>query len=212
MVERQVRHVEEGTRTILSHAGMGPEWWPLAVSHFCHSANISPDAEGRTAWRLRHTTPFNGDKIPFGAMIHFLPPKPLLNKVPKFGPRGVPGIFLGWYLHSGGNWKGEYLVADLRDFRSRQFGRSPKKLPTDVGLIRYFRVRELVYDRTRPFFYPFVKRGMHASSRNSTLVRGPVSTHKLTTPTRGAKSPMGATPWATLRPSRGVLSWPQLKG
>ena len=30
IVERQMRVVEEGTRTILSQAGLGPKWWPLA--------------------------------------------------------------------------------------------------------------------------------------------------------------------------------------
>ena len=100
IVERMVRHVEEGTRTILAHAGLGPEWWPLAVKHFCHCLNITPDENGRTAWRHRHTTEFDGLQIPFGAFVHFLPPPHLVKKIPKFGTRGVPGVFVGRFMHS----------------------------------------------------------------------------------------------------------------
>ena len=152
VVERMVRHVEEGTRTILSHAGLGPEWWPLAVKHFCHCLCVTPDDDGKTAWKHRHTKEFDGKMIPFGAFVHFLPPPHLVKKIPKFGTRGVPGIFVGWYVHSGGEWKREYVCCDLRDFR--RLGPKGTK-QTTFGAIRYYRVQEVFFDNTREPFYPF---------------------------------------------------------
>ena len=35
------------------------------------------------------------------------------SKAPKFGPVSKPGIFLGYRLEPGGQWKGDYYVADL---------------------------------------------------------------------------------------------------
>ena len=32
----------------------------------------------------------------------------MAKRLPKFGPNAVPGIFLGWNIHPGGRWKGEY--------------------------------------------------------------------------------------------------------
>ena len=31
VAERQIRHVEEGTRTLLAHSGLPHQWWPLAA-------------------------------------------------------------------------------------------------------------------------------------------------------------------------------------
>ena len=154
IAERMVRHVEEGTRTIITNAGLGPEWWPLAAKHFCHSLVITPDADGKTAWRHRHTKEFDGLQVPFGAFIHFLPPPHLVKKLPKFGARGVPGIFVGWYLHSGGEWKREYIVCDLRDFFRTTKGKRTIADDT-VGVIRTYRVQEVHFDHTRETFYPF---------------------------------------------------------
>ena len=36
--------------------------------------------------------------------------------MPKFGPKAVPGIFLGYFLQPGGRHRNDYLVAALSDF------------------------------------------------------------------------------------------------
>ena len=59
---------------------------------------------------------FKGTIIPFGALVDFRPPKPILNKFPKFEKRSMPGVFLGYYLMSGERWYGDFLVAPLNDF------------------------------------------------------------------------------------------------
>ena len=55
VVERAIRHVEEGTRTILLHAGLPPQWWPFAAKFFCFACNID-DAQGPSPWSRRHGT------------------------------------------------------------------------------------------------------------------------------------------------------------
>ena len=128
-IERYVRTVIEGTTTLLEAAGMQPRFWPLAARAFCFAYNIEQWRQGGTeeaptlvsAWEKRHKgDPFSGPKIPFGALVDFKPSPVEKVKIqePKFGPKGVPGIFLGYVLLPGGKWKGDFLVARLEDFRS----------------------------------------------------------------------------------------------
>ena len=49
----------------------------------------------------------------------------------------------------GGAWKGEYLVADLRDFLHQNVGSSRAKVA-----VRYHRIREVIYKKGSPV-YPF---------------------------------------------------------
>ena len=40
----------------------------------------------------------------------------------KFGPRLTQGIFVGYHLHSGGKWSGDYRVLDVSMYRDRPEG------------------------------------------------------------------------------------------
>ena len=111
-VERAIRHVEEGTRTVLCQAGLSHKWWPFASKFFCFASNITGRAGEDSPYELRHKAgPFVGFRVPMGSAIHFRPNKALAKKLPKLGPNGIPGIFVGWHVPPGGLWKGEYLVA-----------------------------------------------------------------------------------------------------
>ena len=35
--------------------------------------------------------------------------------IPQFGPKVLPGIFLGYAFNAGGIWKGDILVADIEE-------------------------------------------------------------------------------------------------
>ena len=119
IAEREVGIEKEGVRANLVQAGLPPIYWPLAGPHFAFSLNIEePLEDGMSPWASRHRgQPFWGLKIPFGGLCHFRPVQPKRDLMPEFAPRGTPGIFLGWFLLPGGRWKGDYLVADLDDFR-----------------------------------------------------------------------------------------------
>jgi hypothetical protein len=88
----------------------------------------------------RHGECFGGKLTPFGALIDYYPtPKrpDRKNKPseesssgelqdddnhgrPKMGPKGVPGIFLGYMFEPGGKWKagkGKYVIADFSELK-----------------------------------------------------------------------------------------------
>ena len=115
VAERAVRSVLDGTRTILENAEMPLQYWTLASRHWCFSHNIET-RDGDSSWNQRHKTGhFKGLRVPFGAKVDFLP-SPIQEKSPKFGPRAISGVFLGYHILPGGKWKGDILAASLEDF------------------------------------------------------------------------------------------------
>ena len=74
--------------------------------------------------------------VPFGALVDFRLPEPYLKALPKMASRALPGLFLGWHLHAGGRWSGDYLCSPLQDWEDS----SQRKK------VRIFRVKEIVFD------------------------------------------------------------------
>ena len=58
--------------------------------------------------------PSNGPVIPFGASVenHTISAKDQ-SRLHQFGPKVLPGIFLGYVLSAGEIWKGDIMVADI---------------------------------------------------------------------------------------------------
>ena len=52
-----------------------------------------------------------GYAIPFGALVDFMPQPDV--RVESMGPKTLPGVFIGYHVNPGGEWSGDYLVADL---------------------------------------------------------------------------------------------------
>ncbi len=51
---------------------------------------------------------FKGTQPPLGTEVVFLPNPVIEDEKPRFVPRGIPGVFLGWKMNPGGRWSGEY--------------------------------------------------------------------------------------------------------
>jgi len=118
IAERLVRTVLDGSRTLLEHAGLPQSFWPLAMKCFSTLYNITHRLDDEsTPWTRRHGVEFSGLLIPFGALVDFMPAPEVIKKLPKFAPRSIPGVFLGYELSPGGAWKGVYIVASLEDCR-----------------------------------------------------------------------------------------------
>ena len=156
VAERYVRVVVEGGSAALEQAGFEPKYWPIAAKHHCFSRNIeahvpSEESDGpkQSPWERRHKQgPFKGLKIPFGALIDFKPTPvgvQTLKKTtegdvkdkperldPKFSPKAVPGVFLGYFVLPGGRWRGDYLAARLEDFQD------PKRKTFQIQRIKEF--------------------------------------------------------------------------
>ena len=67
-----------------------------------HSRSLVSD--GKTPYERRFGIPLNGPVIPFGGMVeyHFIFANDL-TRLHQFGPKVLPGIFLGYALYAGGN-------------------------------------------------------------------------------------------------------------
>ena len=60
--------------------------------------------------------PFNGPVIPFGAMVEYHPISAKdQSRLHQFGAKVLSGIFLGYALYAGGIWKGDIVVADIKE-------------------------------------------------------------------------------------------------
>ena len=69
-------------------------------------------------WEDRFGEAFDGLKVPFGAkVLYWNNPKQNVTGESKFSATGVDGVFLGYHIQPGFNWRKEYLVAPLKGFK-----------------------------------------------------------------------------------------------
>ena len=105
IAERAVRRVKEGTSVVL---------WNIQDLL----------ADGKTPYDRRFGIPFNGPVIPFGAMVECHPISAKdLSRLHQFGPKVLPGIFLGYVLSAGGIWKSdveEWEHVDASELHARR--------------------------------------------------------------------------------------------
>ena len=101
--ERAVRRVKEGTSAVLLQSGLDNEWWADSMECYGYLRNIQDLlSDGKTPYERRFGKPCNGPVIPFGAMVeyHHISAKDL-SRLHQFGPKVLPGVFLGFALKSG---------------------------------------------------------------------------------------------------------------
>ena len=117
--ERGIRTMLEGTRASLLQAGLPHRFWPMAGRHHAFATAVTDQCNGLPSpWWLKHGKSFDGWVLPFGSLVHYRPPRPILKSLPKFAPRTIPGIFLGWHLEPGCGFRGDYLVVALDAFKT----------------------------------------------------------------------------------------------
>ena len=128
VIERANEEYLDGTRTALVQAGLPPYFWSLAGNHYIMTTNITdmcPNEEGfpnMSKWCARTGSEFDGQVLPFGAAVMYLPTPERLT-TSKASPKLRPGVFVGYRLKGGGGrWRGEYLVYDLDSFIGVNFG------------------------------------------------------------------------------------------
>ena len=118
IAERAVRGIEEGLSAVLLQSGLDKEWWADSMECYCYLRNIQDLlSDGKkTPDERRFGVSFKGPVIPFGAMVewHAISAKDQ-SRLHQFGPKVLPGIFLGYVLYAGGIWKGDIVVADIEE-------------------------------------------------------------------------------------------------
>ena len=76
--------------------------------------NITPQ-KGDSSWKKAKDEEFLGVTIPFGALVNF---KPTAGRsdLQRWDPPAERGVFAGYHLHPGYEWRGEYMVWKLNSF------------------------------------------------------------------------------------------------
>ena len=117
IAERAVRSVKEGTSAVLLQSGLDESWRADSMECFCYLRNIQDLlSDGKTPCERRFGMPFNGHVIQFGAMVEYhLCLRKDLSRLHQFGPKVLPGIFLGYVLCAGRIWKGDIMIADIEE-------------------------------------------------------------------------------------------------
>jgi hypothetical protein len=125
VAERAVRRVKEGTTAVLLQSCFALLWWPEAMACYCFLRNVADKLQdGFTAYQNRYHRKFKGKLVPFGAAVSYKPSSPKdLDRLPKFGDKTLPGLFVGYHLHAGGSWSGDYLVVDLEELGEAEAAR-----------------------------------------------------------------------------------------
>ena len=116
--ERANRTVLERTRSPLLQSGLGLEWAQHATAHALVMRRLQvKNADGICIYEQKHGSAKKPPLWPFGASLDFKPTKDQMND-PKVAPRGKEGILIGFVMNPGGTWSGDFLCAELADFRA----------------------------------------------------------------------------------------------
>ena len=96
IAENKVKKVQDGTRTILAHAGLPDSFWNYACRYFCFGNNLAKDSVLKTSSYERRRPRDDSLKgllrIPFGALVDFLPSPVQGKQTPKFAPNLYPAF------------------------------------------------------------------------------------------------------------------------
>ena len=117
IAERAVRRIKEGTSTVLLQSGQNEKWWADSMECCCNLRNIQDLlSDGKTPYERRFGETFKGPIIPFRAMVEYHPVSAEdLSRLHQFGPQVLQGKLIGYALHAGGIWKGDIVVADMKE-------------------------------------------------------------------------------------------------
>ena len=128
IAERGVRTVKELGRCSMFRSGTSYPWWERAAPDACFLKNSAGD---ESPYFLKHGKHSKHKLVPFGALVDFMPtPNP--NKDPAtFDKKVLTGWRAGFHCHPGGEWSGDYYVAEFDAFRI-----NPDAEPKDVTIHR----------------------------------------------------------------------------
>ena len=120
IAERAVRRVKEGTSAVLLQSGLNESWRADSMECHIYLRNVTDLlSDGKTPYERRFGQPFKGPIIPFGSLVEYHPITAKdQSRIHQFGKKVLPGLFLGYALYAGGNWKGDVLVADLEELET----------------------------------------------------------------------------------------------
>ena len=117
IAERAVHRVKERTSLVLLQSGLDEKWRADSMECYCYLRNIQDLLSvGKTPYERRFGTPLTDQfsRLEQWSNITLFCAKDL-SRVHQFGPKVLPGIFVGYVLYVGGIWKGDIFVADIEE-------------------------------------------------------------------------------------------------
>ena len=146
--ERSIRTVLEGTRVNLLQSGLNHGFWPYAARHWCVMNNNLYALDGTASpWELRFGEQSPIKCWPFGRMINYWNgPKKKPKDELRFDPTSSAGVFIGYIVHPGFQWRTAYFVVDLKSAKADKY--------EDMRQIK----RVIRIDVPEPFTFPLKDR------------------------------------------------------
>lgn len=136
--------------------------------------NVIQVGEESTPCKLRFGEDFKGPKIPFGCQAdYWTGPRKKPKQDPKYEPTSKPGVFLGYVVHPGFDFRTEFVVASLQDIKIANYA-------DKVNVLRVIKINE-------PEVINFCLRERHDGVRDG-RVQAPIEGHEVQSPC-GSRSP-----------------------
>ena len=107
---RAVRRVKEGTSAVLLQSGLDEKWWADSMECYCLLRNIQDLlSDGKTPYQRRSENHLMARLFRLERCLNEYHPISArdLSRLHQFGPKVLPGIFLGCVLSAGRIWKGD---------------------------------------------------------------------------------------------------------
>ena len=83
-------------------------------------------------------------------MVEYLPTSAKdISRLHQFGPKVLPGIFLGYVLYAGGIWKGDILVADIEVLERMDASENPRWETQCKGSVHARKWCNIYYSRSQ---------------------------------------------------------------
>ena len=158
VAENAVGRIKEGIRTNLRAPGLHGSWWPWAGRHNAFARNMSHE-DGTDPYLERHAERRSAPRIPFGALVWYLPTSrsPYTTRPSMDEPVARKGLFLGYHTHPGGRWNGDFQVADLDQFLDEP--------SFEYKTAKMHRTSRVDFDNEHHFPHPGGDRHQRAASR-----------------------------------------------
>ncbi len=118
VIERCNSDVVNGVRASTSQAGVPDCLWPEAAPCYCHHDNVTIGEDGLSPWAHRHGKEWEGRLFPFGCLVTFRPSETKYH-LSGHTARMQSGVLMGYEIHPGQTWNGEYRVLDLSGFAGK---------------------------------------------------------------------------------------------
>ena len=122
IAERAVRSVKEGTSAVLLQSGLDETWWAgfhgmlLLCAKYSRSLGRWEETTRKAVRDAIQRTSYpvwgNGQYHPISAKDQ--------SRLHQFGPKVLPGVFLGYVLYAGRIWKGDIMVADTEELQQME--------------------------------------------------------------------------------------------